>query len=203
MTDEWPSKFATHVADMKEDAMLEYFSDSDRPDWVTLSKLYDNLRWSARGEIAMFRDEISIGPTDLVHLAIVEFADSDEVRQSESQAYVISATVTKMRDILIRRAHERCTLKRGGHLKRVPLDLVVDYFEDQKVDVSDLWESFQILESQAARSTSLAYNDGRFSSFPGFGGRIIFIMSLLENRSIITMHGRTCKSHAGEKFRIV
>jgi RNA polymerase sigma factor (TIGR02999 family) len=113
---------------------------------LSLDAIYEELRRIAHGWMG-YRpsEELSLGPTGLVHLAVVRLLESPNLRGRTDRDYLLGAALRAMRRILVDRSRERRRLKRGGKWRRVPLDPLLDYFEAQKIDVLDLREAIDRL----------------------------------------------------------
>ena len=60
-----------------------------------------------------------------------------------------------MREVLIDHARRRATDRRGAGWRRVPLDLVVDYFEAQRLDVVAVHEALDRLAGMNTRQAQV------------------------------------------------
>jgi RNA polymerase sigma factor (TIGR02999 family) len=60
-----------------------------------------------------------------------------------------------MREVLIDHARRRATARRGGGRQRVPLDAVVDYFEDQGLDLVAVHEALDRLAERNGRQAQV------------------------------------------------
>ena len=113
---------------------------------------YDGLRRVARGLLRRrARDVLSLGPTDLVNEAVVRLLMSPNVRGQADRRYVFAAAMQAMRRVLVEPARAGRRVKRGGAWARLPLDAVLDYFEEQNVDAVDLDEAIERLAAWAGR----------------------------------------------------
>jgi RNA polymerase sigma factor (TIGR02999 family) len=95
---------------------------ADPAAWDRLVPLvYDELRAIARRQLHRESRGHTLSTTALVHEAYLKFADQDRVGwRDRNHFYVIAAKV--MRRILVDHARAHLTSKRGGALRRVPLE---------------------------------------------------------------------------------
>jgi RNA polymerase sigma factor (TIGR02999 family) len=95
------------------------------------------------------RPDHTLQPTALVNEAVCRLLDSNVFAEAKTRAYFFGTVVKAMRQILREYARKRNAKKRPGGWVRTPLDDILDNYERQKIDVSDLDEA---LESLAALS---------------------------------------------------
>ena len=93
-----------------------------------LPLVYEELRRLAAQRMAGERDQHTLQPTALVHEAWLRLGGSD-APEFQNRAHFFGAAAEAMRRILIDRARERNTLKRGGNFERVQLEQV-DFADD-------------------------------------------------------------------------
>jgi len=85
-----------------------------------LELVYDDLRRIAERSMRRERSDHTLQPTALVHEAYLRLFDEVEVEwQDRSHFFGVAASC--IRRILVAHARERAALKRGGHLRCVPL----------------------------------------------------------------------------------
>jgi RNA polymerase sigma factor (TIGR02999 family) len=89
-----------------------------------LPLVYDELRKLAAQKIAQEAPGQTLQATALVHEAYLRLVGADQDRHWDSRGHFFAAAAEAMRRILIDRARERLSLKRGGDRKRVPLEEV-------------------------------------------------------------------------------
>jgi len=83
--------------------------------------------------------------------------------QSPDRAYLFASAARAMREVLIDHARRRAADRRGGGWERVPLDLVVDYFEGQGLDIVAVHEALDrlaALNERQAQVMTLRYFGG-------------------------------------------
>jgi RNA polymerase sigma factor (TIGR02999 family) len=85
--------------------------------------VYDELRHLAHRQLRHEPDGHTLSTTALVHEAYIRLIDQTRV-QWNGRAHFMAIAATAMRRILIDRARSHRSVKRGGALRRVPLDNV-------------------------------------------------------------------------------
>jgi RNA polymerase sigma-70 factor, ECF subfamily len=88
-----------------------------------LPLVYEQLRGIAHRRLQNERPDHTLLTTDLVHEAYLKLAGLDRIRW-ESRAHFFAVAAQAMRRILVDFAVRRKARKRGGDLRRVPLDQV-------------------------------------------------------------------------------
>ena len=83
--------------------------------------VYDDLRKLAAGMLARKPGQ-TLQATALVHEAYLRVANGQSDWRWESRAHFFAAAAEAMRRILIDRARQKNSAKRGGSFRRVPLD---------------------------------------------------------------------------------
>lgn len=86
-----------------------------------LPLVYSELRRLARSRMARERHAHSVQPTSLVHQAYLRLL-GDRQPHWEGRGHFFSAAAEAMRRILIEKARQRASLKRGGDLRRTGFD---------------------------------------------------------------------------------
>lgn len=87
-------------------------------------------------------------PTALVHEAFDRFVGKRLGTRFENRKHFFHVASRAMHDILVERARQKDTLKRGGDRTRVPLDEVEIATEASPEDLLDLEEALQVLERE-------------------------------------------------------
>jgi RNA polymerase sigma factor (TIGR02999 family) len=87
-----------------------------------LPVVYDELRKLAAQRLAREAPGQSLDATALVHEAYVRLVDTDTAKSWNSRGHFFAAAAECMRRILVDRARNRDSLKRGGGRLRKPLD---------------------------------------------------------------------------------
>ena len=86
-----------------------------------LPLVYAELRRLARARMAQEKHAHSVQPTSLVHQAYLRLL-GDRNPNWQGRGHFFAAAAEAMRRILVERARQRASLKRGGNLQRVELD---------------------------------------------------------------------------------
>jgi len=86
-----------------------------------LPLVYAELRRLARSRMAREKHAHSVQPTSLVHQAYLRLL-GDQQPHWEGRGHFFAAAAEAMRRILIERARQRASLKRGGDMQRVEYD---------------------------------------------------------------------------------
>src|SRR3954454_10364328 len=89
-----------------------------------LPLLYEELRKLAGQKLALEKPGQTIQATALVHEAYLRLVDAEKAQHWNGRGHFFAAAAEAMRRILIDRAREKLSLKRGGKRKRVPLEEV-------------------------------------------------------------------------------
>jgi len=71
----------------------------------------------------------------VVNEAVIRLLGEEVVDRAEDRSFLLASAARAMREVLIDYARRRTADRRGGGRRRVPLDHVVDYFEEQGLDV--------------------------------------------------------------------
>src|SRR5438309_11715712 len=87
-----------------------------------LPLVYDELRKLAAHKMAQEAPGQTPQPTGLVHEAYLRLVDVETAQRWQSRRHFFAAAAEAMRRILIDRARDKLSLKRGGDRKRVPLE---------------------------------------------------------------------------------
>src|SRR5260370_1120059 len=87
-----------------------------------LPLVYDELRKLGAQKLAHEKPGQTLEATALVHEAYLRLVDTEKVQGWDSRGHFFAAAAEAMRRILINRARDKESLKRGGGWKRVDLD---------------------------------------------------------------------------------
>lgn len=114
--------------------------------------VYEELHRVASGMMRWEREDHTLQPTALVHEAYLKlFPEGRELRAS-NRAQFFSAAANAMRQVLVDHARKRNAEKRGGNLRRIPFDDVLDRLKiTQQVEILDLDEALKALERRSRR----------------------------------------------------
>ena len=110
-----------------------------RGERITL--VYNELRQVASRLMRRERADHSLSATAVVHEAVIRLLGDAVFDKSVDRKYLFASAARAMRQVLIDHARRRAADRRGGGWKRIPLDRVVDYFEEQRVDVAAVHEA--------------------------------------------------------------
>ena len=115
------------------DLLLQACSGDARAMAGMFPLIYDELHRLAHRQLQKEHDGYTLSTTALVHEAYIRLIDQTRVQWS-GRAHFMAIAATAMRRILIDRARQRGSQKRGGPLRRVPLESV-DLAADDRADV--------------------------------------------------------------------
>src|SRR4051812_27226998 len=107
--------------------------------------VYDELRQVASRLMRRERPDHSLPPTAVVHEAVIRMLGDAVFDKAADRSYLFASAARAMREVLVDHARRRTADRRGGGWRRVPLDLVVDYFEGQGLDVVAVHEALDRL----------------------------------------------------------
>lgn len=125
--------------------------------------IYEELRRVAAGMMGRERADHTLSPTAVVHEAVIRLIGEDVFERAEGRGFLFAAAARAMREVLIDHARRRSATRRGGKWRRMPLDRVVDYFEEQGLDVVAVHEALDRLaelNDRQAQVMTLRYFGG-------------------------------------------
>jgi RNA polymerase sigma factor (TIGR02999 family) len=128
-----------------------------------IARVYGELRKVAASLMRRERSDHTLPPTALVHEAMVRLMGGQALGEAPDRNYFFAAAARAMRQVLVDHARRRATRRHGGAHRRVPLDLVVDHFEAQKLDVlavHDAIERLAALHERQSQVVTLRYFGG-------------------------------------------
>lgn len=117
-----------------------------------LPLVYAELRRLARSRMAREKHAHSVQPTSLVHQAYLRLL-GDRHPHWEGRGHFFAAAAEAMRRILIERARQRASLKRGGDLQRVEYDEAHAGFDPKAEELLSL---DAVLDSLEAKDPDMA-----------------------------------------------
>jgi RNA polymerase sigma-70 factor (ECF subfamily) len=120
-----------------------------------ISLVYDELRRVASRLMRRERTDHTLSPTAVVHEAVIRLLGESVFDKAEDRNFLFASAARAMREVLIDHARRRGARRRGGGRRRVPLDSVVDYFEEQRVDVIAVHEALDRLEELNQRQSQV------------------------------------------------
>lgn len=132
-------------------AELRSASRSSLDQVVTLT--YRELRAIAHRRLAARGRGGTLSTTALVHEAYLKLVDQSRA-QWQDRAHFLALASLAMRHVLVDRARERSTLKRGGARRRITLDddvLAVEDQPDAVLMLNDALERLALMEPRLAR----------------------------------------------------
>ena len=128
-----------------------------------LPLVYDELRKLAAAKLAQEKPGQTLQATALVHEAYVRLVDVDQAPEWESRGHFFAAAAEAMRRILVDRAREKGSAKRGGKLKRRDIDavdLATKATPDQLLAIDDALAKLAREDPSAAKLVELRYFAG-------------------------------------------
>jgi RNA polymerase sigma-70 factor, ECF subfamily len=128
-----------------------------------ISRIYEELRQVAARMMRRERASHTLSPTAVVHEAVMRLLGEAVFDRASDRDFLFAAAARAMREILVDHARRRAASRRGGQWERVPLDSLVDYFEAQEIDVSEVHEAI-------VRLTTLNERQGQAITLRYFGG---------------------------------
>jgi RNA polymerase sigma factor (TIGR02999 family) len=120
-----------------------------------ISLVYDELRRVASRLMRRERTDHTLSPTAVVHEAVIRLLGESVFDKAEDRNFLFASAARAMREVLIDHARTRGARRRGGGRRRVPLDSVVDYFEEQRVDVIAVHEALDRLAELNQRQSQV------------------------------------------------
>jgi RNA polymerase sigma-70 factor (ECF subfamily) len=124
--------------------------------------IYDELRRLAHRQLQKEPEGHTLSTTALVHEAYMRLIDQTRVQWS-GRAHFMAIAATAMRRILIDRARQHGSQKRGGPLRRVPLESVELAAEDRAevlLALDDALERLQHLNQRQAQVIACRFFGG-------------------------------------------
>jgi RNA polymerase sigma factor (TIGR02999 family) len=128
-----------------------------------LPLVYDELRQLAQRKLAQEKPGQTLEATALVHEAYLRLVDGPQARDWNSRGHFFAAAAEAMRRILVDQARRKQADKRGGQMRRVPLD-AIDVGSapsaDNLLDIDDALTRLAAEDPTAARLIQLRYFAG-------------------------------------------
>jgi RNA polymerase sigma-70 factor (ECF subfamily) len=110
-----------------------------------IALVYDELREVAARLMRRERTGHTLSTTSVVHEAVIRLLDRAVFDKAADRNYLFASAARAMRQVLVDHARRRSAERRGGRRRRVPLDVVVDELEEQKLDVIAVHEALDRL----------------------------------------------------------
>ncbi len=120
-----------------------------------VAAVYDELRRVASGLMRRERAGHTLSPTAVVHEAVIRLLGEEVFDTATDRNLLFASAARAMREVLIDHARRRATDRRGGGRRRVLLDSVVDYFEEQGLDILAIHEALDRLAELNARQAQV------------------------------------------------
>jgi RNA polymerase sigma factor (TIGR02999 family) len=120
-----------------------------------IARVYGELRRVADGLMRRERPSHTLSPTAVVHEAVIKMLAEASLDRAVDRSYLFASAALAMREVLIDHARRRGTARRGGGRQRVPLDAVLDYFNDQGVDLVAIHEALDRLAERNGRQAQV------------------------------------------------
>jgi RNA polymerase sigma factor (TIGR02999 family) len=121
-----------------------------------LPLVYDELRKLAAAKLVDEKPGQTLQATALVHEAYLRLVDVEKLPHWNSRRHFFAAAAEAMRRILIERARQKRTLKRGGDRERIELAVVEPSVLPMACeDILGLDEALQKLQQKDARKAEL------------------------------------------------
>jgi RNA polymerase sigma factor (TIGR02999 family) len=128
-----------------------------------LPVVYDDLRRLAARKLSQEAPGQTLQATALVHEAYLQLVAAGEEPKWDHRGHFFMAAAEAMRRILINRAMEKKTLKRGGDRGRVELQeahLVISVPDDNLLDLNEALDKLEQDSPEEARLVKLRYFAG-------------------------------------------
>jgi RNA polymerase sigma factor (TIGR02999 family) len=128
-----------------------------------LPLVYDELRKLAAAKLAQEKPGQTLQATALVHEAYVRLVDVSKAPQWDGRGHFFAAAAEAMRRILVDRARQKGSAKRGGKLKRLDIDaadLATKATPDQLLAIDDALAKLASEDPSAAKLVELRYFAG-------------------------------------------
>ena len=142
--------------------------------------VYDQLRQVAARLTRRERRDHTLPPTAVVHEAVIRLLGDAVFDKSPDRAFLFASAARAMREVLVDHARRRAADRRGGGWRRVPLDLMVDYFEEQGLDIVAVHEALD-------RLAELNERQGQVMTLRYFGGLTVPEVAAALEVSVVTV----------------
>jgi len=149
-----------------------------RGDLIAL--VYAELRQVAGRMMRRERQDHTLPPTAVVHEAVIRMLGDAVIDKSPDRAFLFASAARAMREVLIDHARRRAADRRGGGWRRVPLDGMVDYFEEQGLDIEAVHEALD-------RLSELNERQGQVMTLRYFGGLTVPEVAAALEVSVVTV----------------
>jgi RNA polymerase sigma factor (TIGR02999 family) len=123
-----------------------------------LPLIYDELRALAARKLAHEKPGQTLQATALVHEAYIRLVDTEKAQHWNSRGHFFAAAAEAMRRILIEKARQKSTRRRGQGRARSELrddDLVASPLEDELLDLDEALTKLTAIDADAAAVAKL------------------------------------------------
>jgi RNA polymerase sigma factor (TIGR02999 family) len=120
-----------------------------------IALVYDQLRMVASRLMRRERAEHTLSPTAVVHEAVIRLLGDEVFDKAADRNFLFASAARAMREVLIDHARRRAADRRGGGRRRVPLDLVLEYFGQQGLDIVAVHEALDLLAELNGRQSQV------------------------------------------------
>jgi RNA polymerase sigma factor (TIGR02999 family) len=123
-----------------------------------LPLIYDELRALAARKLAQEKPGQTLQATALVHEAYLRLVDTDKAQHWNSRGHFFTAAAEAMRRILIEKARQKSTRRRGQGRARCELrddDLVASPLGDELLDLDEALTNLTAIDADAAAVAKL------------------------------------------------
>jgi RNA polymerase sigma-70 factor, ECF subfamily len=117
--------------------------------------IHDELHDLAKDLMKEERPDHTLQPSALLDEAFIRLVDQEVLAKAPNRRYVFAAAARAMRQILVEHARKRKTERRGGNYQRLRLDAVLDYFEQQNLNVLKVHEALEELGAIHERQSQI------------------------------------------------
>jgi RNA polymerase sigma factor (TIGR02999 family) len=126
-------------------------SASDR----LLPLVYEELRGLARRRLANENPGQTLQATALVHEAYIRLVGNEKDQSWDNRGHFFAAAAEAMRRILVDRARQKASVKRGGDLVRLDFDLLKSAIESPADELLALDDAIRSLANESPRKAEL------------------------------------------------
>ncbi|AGA28270.1 ECF-type sigma factor [Singulisphaera acidiphila] len=145
-----------------------------------IALIYDELRQVASRLMRRERTDHTLSPTAVVHEAVIRLLGDAVFDRAADRSFLFASAARAMREVLIDHARRRAADRRGGGRQRIPLDLVLDYFDEQGLDVVAVHEALDRLSAWNERQ-------GQVMTLRYFGGLTVPEVAAALDVSVVTV----------------
>jgi RNA polymerase sigma-70 factor (ECF subfamily) len=130
-------------------------SGDERARGELITLVYEELRRVAARLMRRERTDHTLSPTAVVHEAVIRLLGEAVFDKAADRSFLYASAARAMREVLIDHARRRAAGRRGGGSRRVPLDLVADYFQEQGLDIVAVHEALDRLAELNERQSQV------------------------------------------------